>query len=269
MKAAATAILLLAIGGPLLVALMASFAGDAALFAGPGAALSALAHPTFAHYRALFGERGFLAPVMSSLIVAVSATALCLVVASLGGYALARARFPGRSVVLGVILMASMFPQIAIVSPLYLLLRALGLLDRYPGLVLPYLAFALPLAVWSLSSFFAQLPAEIEEAARVDGASALRVLASVVLPMSWPGLAATGILTFVYCWNELLFALAFMLRPEHHTLPVAIAFLRGRHEVPWGQVMAAATVATLPVALLVLAFQRRITSGLIAGATKA
>jgi len=174
----------------------------------------------------------------------------------------------GKSTVLGLILAVSMFPQIAIVSPLFLLLRSLGLIDTYPGLILPYLTFAMPLTVWLLVGYFRQIPPDLEEAARVDGATRWQVFTRVVLPLAVPGLAATAILTFLYCWNEFLFALSFTLGPERHTVPVAIALFRGQYQVPWGQILAAAVVATAPVALLVLLFQRRIVQGLTAGALK-
>ncbi|MGE3804526.1 MAG: carbohydrate ABC transporter permease, partial [Gemmataceae bacterium] len=162
----------------------------------------------------------------------------------------------------------TMFPQISIVSPLYLLLRELRLINTYPGLILPYLTFAMPLTVWLLVGFFRQLPRELEEAALMDGASRLRTFWEIILPLSWPGLATTAIITFVYCWNEFIFALSFTLGPERQTVPVAIALFRGQYQVPWGQILAAATVATAPVALLVLLFQRRIVTGLTAGAVK-
>ncbi len=158
-----------------------------------------------------------------------------------------------------------MFPQISIVSPLYLMLRKVGLIDTYPGLVLPYLTFAMPLTVWLLYGYFRQLPVALEEAAWIDGASRLRALFEVVLPLALPGIATTAILTFVYAWNEFLFALSFTLGPERQTVPVAIALLSGRYQVPWGQILAAAIVATLPVAVAVLVFQRRIVRSLSAG----
>jgi ABC-type glycerol-3-phosphate transport system permease component len=161
-----------------------------------------------------------------------------------------------------------MFPQISIVAPLFLVLRNIGLLDTFPGLVLPYVTFTTPLAVWLLTGFFRQLPRDLEDAARMDGASRLRVIRDVVLPVAAPGLASTAILTFLYCWNEFLFALSFTLGPEHQTVPVAIALFRGRYQIPWGQVLAAASIATLPVVAIVLAFQRRIVAGLTAGAVK-
>ena len=166
------------------------------------------------------------------------------------------------------VLAISMFPQISIVSPLYLLLRELRLIDTYAGLVLPYLTFAMPLTIWLLVGFFRQLPRELEEAALMDGAGRLRALWTIVLPLSWPGLATTAILTFLYCWNEFLFALCFTLGPERYTVPVAVTLFRGRYQIPWGEVLAATVAATVPVAALVFVFQRRIVEGLTAGASK-
>jgi ABC-type glycerol-3-phosphate transport system permease component len=207
-------------------------------------------------------------PIRNSLVVAATTTALCVTLGALCAYALARLHFPGKAALLGLVLAVSMFPQISVVSPLYLLLRELRLINTYPGLILPYLTFAMPLAVWLLVGFFRQLPPELEEAAMVDGASRLRVFVEVVVPVAAPGLAATAILTFLYSWNEFLFALSFTLGPERHTVPVAIALFRGRYQVPWGQILAASVVATAPVALVVLGFQRRIVQGLTAGAVK-
>jgi ABC-type glycerol-3-phosphate transport system permease component len=246
-------------------ALVASVTPEARLFAEP---TLWPAEPVLDHYRALWDERDFWVPVRNSLVVAGTTTLFCVAVGALAAYALARLRFRGKAALLGAILAVSMFPQIAIVSPLYLMLRSLRLIDTYPGLILPYLTFAMPLAVWLLTGFFRQLPADLEEAARVDGASRWQTLTCVVLPLAAPGLAATAILTFLYCWNEFLFALSFTLGPERQTVPVAIALFRGRYQVPWGQILAAALVATAPAAALVLAFQRRIVQGLTAGAVK-
>jgi trehalose/maltose transport system permease protein len=220
------------------------------------------------HYRALFDERDFWVPVRNSLLVAGTTTVLCVTVGALCAYAIARLQFRGKGPILAFILAVTMFPQISIVSPLYLLLRELRLINTYPGLVLPYLTFAMPLTVWLLVGFFRQLPRSLEEAALVDGASRLRTFWEIILPLSWPGLATTAIITFIYCWNEFLFALSFTLGPERQTVPVAIALFRGQYQVPWGQILAAAVLATAPVAVLVLAFQRRIVSGLTAGAVK-
>lgn len=220
------------------------------------------------HYRALFAERNFWLPIRNSLVVAGATTILCVTTGALAAYALARLHFRGKQVVLTFVLAVTMFPQIAIVSPLYMLLRALHLIDTYPGLVLPYITFAMPLTVWLLVGFFRQLPADLEEQAMVDGATRWQAMTRIVLPLAAPGLATTAILTFIYCWNEFLFALSFTLGPERQTVPVAIALFRGQYQIPWGDILAGAMIATLPVALVVLAFQRRIVQGLTAGAVK-
>ena len=224
--------------------------------------------PSLDHYRALFDERNFLVPIRNSLIVAGLTTMVTIPVAALCAYALARLPMRGKSALLAFVLAISMFPQISIVPPLYLILRELRLLNTYPGLVLPYLTFSAPLAIWLLTAFFRQLPRDLEDAAMLDGASRLRVLRDVVAPLAAPGLASTAILTFLYCWNEFLFALSFTLGPDRYTVPVAIALFRGRYQVPWGEVLAGAVVATIPVALLVFVFQRRIVAGLTAGSMK-
>lgn len=220
------------------------------------------------HYRALFDERDFWIPIRNSLVVAGTTTLLAVVLGGACAYALARMRFPGRYPLLAFVLAVSMFPQISLVAPLYLLLRATGLINTYPGLVLPYLTFAMPLTIWLLVGYFRQLPRDLEEAAAIDGAGRYRTLVEIIAPVAWPGLATTAILTFVYCWNEFLFALSFTLGPERYTVPVAIALFRGQYQVPWGQILAAAVVATAPVIALVVVFQRRITQGLTAGAVK-
>lgn len=262
---AALAALVVAIAFPFWWALVASVSPEATLFERPSLWPREV---VFDHYRALFDERDFWVPIRNSLIVAGTTTVFCVVVGSFAAYAIARLRFRGKAAILGFILAVTMFPQISIVSPLYLVLRALGLIDTYPGLVLPYLTFAMPLTVWLLVAFFRQLPGDLEEAALVDGASRWQAFTKVMLPLAAPGLATTGILTFIYCWNEFLFALSFTLGPERQTVPVAIALFRGQYQVPWGQILAAAVVATFPVAALVLAFQRRIVQGLTAGAVK-
>jgi ABC-type glycerol-3-phosphate transport system permease component len=220
------------------------------------------------HYRALFDERNFWVPIRNSLIVAGTTTAFAVTLGGACAYALARMRFRGRHAILAFVLAVSMFPQISLVAPLYLLLREAGLINTYPGLVFPYLTFAMPLTIWLLVGYFRQLPADVEEAAAMDGARLPRILLEIVAPLAWPGIATTAILTFVYCWNEFLFALSFTLGPERYTVPVAIALFRGQYQVPWGQILAAAVVATLPVIVLVAMFQRRITQGLTAGAVK-
>ena len=250
---------------PLYWAVVSSFTPENRLFAAPSIVPRDL---VLTHYRSLFGERDFWTPIRNSLIVAGATTVWSVVLGAVCAYAVARLRFRGRALTLAFVLAVSMFPQIAIVSPLYLLLRAAGLLNTYPGLVLPYLTFAMPLTIWLLVGFFRQLPGGLEEAAAMDGAGRLRTLGEIVLPLAWPGLATTAILTFLYSWNEFLFALSFTLGPERYTVPVAITLFRGQYQVPWGQVLAAAVVATVPVATVVLVAQRRIIAGLTAGAVK-
>ena len=261
----AVAAFVVVVGFPLYRALAGSLTSEAALFGRPTLIPRAL---VLDHYRALFDERSFWVPIRNSLVVAGATTALCVTLGALCAYAIARLRFRGKSLILAFILAVSMFPQISIVSPLYIVLRELRLINTIPGLVLPYLTFAMPLTVWLLVGFFRQLPEDLEQAAAMDGASRLRALGEIVLPLSVPGLATTAILTFLYSWNEFLFALSFTLGPERYTVPVAVALFRGQYQVPWGQILAAAVVATLPVALLVLALQRRIVQGLTAGAVK-
>ncbi|MGH7505645.1 MAG: carbohydrate ABC transporter permease [Longimicrobiales bacterium] len=259
------AALIAAIAFPLYWVVVSSFTPESRLFAEPALVPDAL---VLDHYRALFDERNFWVPIRNSLVVAGASTLLSVIVGSLAAYALARLRFRGKALVLAFILAVSMFPQIAIVSPLYIVLRELRLINTYPGLVLPYLTFAMPLTIWLLVGYFRQLPAELEEAGMMDGAGRLRIFREVILPLALPGVATTAILTFLYSWNEFLFALSFTLGPERYTVPVAIALFRGQYQVPWGQILAAAVVATVPVALLVLLFQRRIVQGLTAGAVK-
>ena len=262
---AALGILVVLTAFPFYWTVVASLTPEATLFRQPSLWPSEL---TLAHYRMLFAEREFWVPIRNSIVVAGSTTLLCVTLGAIAAYALARLRFRGRSAVLGFILAVTMFPQISIVSPLYLLLRALGLINTYPGLILPYVTFALPLAVWLLVGFFRQLPPDLEEAAMVDGATRWQSFTRIILPLTIPGVATTAILTFIFSWNEFLFALSFTLGPERHTVPVAIALFRGQYQVPWGQILAGAAIATAPVAAMVLVFQRRIVQGLTAGALK-
>jgi ABC-type glycerol-3-phosphate transport system permease component len=250
---------------PVYWTIASSFAPEARLFDVPPIVPTDV---TFDHYRALFEERQFWRPMRNSLVVAGSTTALAIVIGTLAAYAVTRLRFRGRTLLLAAVLAVSMLPQVSLVPPLYLALRAAGLIDTYAGLVLPYPSFALPLSIWLLVGYFRQLPAEVEDAALIDGASRVQALWHIVLPLAWPGVATAAILTFLYCWNEFLFALSFTLGPERYTAPVAIALFRGRYQVPWGQILAAAVVTTLPVVAVVIAFERRIVEGLTAGAMK-
>jgi len=260
-----TTALVAAILFPIYWAAVSSFTPDSRLFGAPSLVPEVW---VLDHYRALFGARDFWTPIRNSLVVAGLTTLLSVSLGSACAYALARMTFRGKTPILALVLAVSMFPQISIVSPLYLGLRELGLLNTYPGLVLPYMTFAMPLTIWLLVGFFRQLPAGIEEAAFMDGASRLRTIREIVLPLAAPGVATTAILTFLYSWNEFLFALSFAMGPERYTVPVAIALFRGQYQVPWGEILAAAIVASVPVAVLVLVAQRRIVSGLTSGAVK-
>jgi multiple sugar transport system permease protein len=206
--------------------------------------------------------------ILNSVLIAGMATALCLVIGSLCGYALARLPLPGKNVVMALFLGAAMFPQVAVVSPLFLLLRKLHLLNTHAGLGIVYTAFGLPLSVWMFASFFRDLPAELEEAALIDGCTPLSVLYRVVLPVAGPGFFSAAILVFIFSWNEFLFALVFNTSLTMRTVTVGVSLFPGLYETPWGTIFAAATLITLPVILLVFLFQRRIVAGLTAGAVK-
>jgi len=250
---------------PVYWTIASSFAPEASLFEVPPIVPTQL---TLNHYRALFDQRQFWLPMRNSLVVSTAATLLAIVAGTLAAYALTRLKFRGRSLLLAGVLAVSMLPQVSLVPPLYLALRATHLIDTYTGLVLPYLSFALPLSIWLLVGYFRQLPPELEDAALIDGASRVQSLWHIILPLAWPGIATAAILTFLYCWNEFIFALSFTLGPERQTAPVAIALFRGRYQVPWGQILAAAVVTTLPIVAVVVAFERRIVEGLTAGAMK-
>jgi trehalose/maltose transport system permease protein len=226
--------------------------------------------PTLDNYTALFREQPFARNIVNSLIVAAVATGLSLFLALTAAYALGRIRFRGRKSMLMAILSVSMFPQIAVLSGLFDLIRALGLYDTLTGLVLADLILTLPFATWVLTTFMRAMPRELEQAAIVDGARDWQVLTRVFLPIMMPSLAAAGLLAFILAWNEFLFALTFILSTEERTVPVAIALLSGatEYELPWGKIMAACVIVTLPLTILVLILQRTIVAGLTAGAVK-
>jgi multiple sugar transport system permease protein len=223
---------------------------------------------TLEHFRHVLFEREFLRFLWNSLLVASSTTLLSLALAGLAAFALAKLEFPGRQLLLGGALAISMFPPIATVSPLYLIVRSVGLRDSLAGLVIPYTTFALPLGLWIFTSFLRELPDELYRAARIDGCSPFQAFWKVLLPLSAPGVATTGILVFIAAWNEFLFALTFTSSPSKRTVPVAISLFAAEHKDPWGQIAAASVVATLPLVIVTLLFQRRIVAGLTAGAVK-
>lgn len=206
--------------------------------------------------------------IFNSVIVAGSTTGITLAVGIPAAYALARLRLSGTVWILGGLLCISMFPQIAIAGPVWRILQKIGGLNTHWGLVLPYVMLTLPLTIWIIASFFKELPDEIEEAARVDGCTAWQTMTKIMIPLAAPGIFTAGILTFIYAWNEFFFALLILTNPGKQTLPVGIALFHGEYTIPWGEIAAASVLATLPLILLVLFFQRRIVSGLSAGAVK-
>lgn len=226
--------------------------------------------PTVDNYVGVFREQPFLNNIINSLIVAGSTVAICLVLSVSAAYALGRVRFRGRSTVLMVTLGVSMFPQVAVLTGLFELVRWAGLYNSLGALILSYMIFTLPFSVWVLTTFMREMPRELEEAAIVDGAKPWQILTRVFLPLLGPALATTGLLAFIAAWNEFLFALTFTLTNEVRTVPVAIALISGatQFDIPWGNIMAASVVVTVPLIILVMIFQRRIVSGLTAGAVK-
>lgn len=227
--------------------------------------------PDLTNWRRVLTLPRFTRALLNSAIVAASATAISLLVGSICSYALARLRFPGKSFVLSIVLAVAMFPGIAIVSPLYLQFSEWGLINSKWALILPNVTFTLPICIWTLNAFFRDLPAELEEAARVDGASRPQTFLQIIAPLAAPGVFTTAILLFIAAWNEYLFARTFVSRQDQYTAPVAIAQFEGADvaaATPWGEITAAAVVSTVPLVILVLVFQRRIIAGLTAGAIK-
>lgn len=222
----------------------------------------------FDHYPAVFTGRPFARFLLNSLVVASATTLFCLAVGSLAAYALAKLEFRGKGLILGMVLMVSMFPPIATVSPLYKIMAALGLRDTWIALIFPYTTFAMPLTMWVLTNFFREIPDELGKAARMDGCTPWQAFRQVVFPLAAPGLFTTAILVFIAAWNEFLFALTFTSTAASRTVPVGIALFPGLEEFPWGDIAAASVIVTLPLVVMVLLFQRRIVAGLTAGALK-
>ncbi|MEO1854642.1 MULTISPECIES: carbohydrate ABC transporter permease [Chromohalobacter] len=224
----------------------------------------------FSNYVTIFTQGSFVQAIINSIVVAVSVVAIALLLGITAAYALGRVRFRGRTTVMMIVLGVSMFPQVAVLSGLFEVIRTLNLYNSPGGLILSYTIFTLPFTVWVLTTFMRQLPQELEEAAIMDGATPWVTITKVFLPLMWPAMATTGLLAFIAAWNEFLFALTFTLTNEERTVPVAIALISGgsQHELPWGPIMAASVTVTVPLVILVMIFQRRIVSGLTAGAVK-
>lgn len=225
---------------------------------------------TLNHYIELFARRPFLRYILNSAFVSITSTALALAIGAPAAYALARLKLWGKKVILAGVLIVTLFPGILLFLGLLEIIRWLGLANNYLALIIPYTAINLPLTILVLRSFFEQLPKDLEDAAKVDGYNTWQMLVKILLPMTVPALVTTGILTFIFAWNEFIFALTFMTREELKTIPVGAAQLGGASlfEIPYGPIAAATVLGTLPLIVLVLFFQRKIVQGLTAGAVK-
>jgi multiple sugar transport system permease protein len=229
---------------------------------------------SFDNYKSLFeggiDDSPFIKPLINSILIALITTAIAIVLASFCAYAIARLEFPGKRLILAGALAIAMFPPISTVGPLFDMWRALGLYDTYPGLIIPYLTFSLPLAIYVLVAFFREIPWELEQAAQVDGATPFQAFTKVIVPLAAPGVFTAAILVFIFCWNDFLFAISLTSSDASRTVPAALAFFTGESSftAPTGSIAAAAVVVTLPIIVFVLFFQRRIVAGLTAGAVK-
>ncbi|GGE26052.1 ABC transporter permease [Pullulanibacillus camelliae] len=225
-------------------------------------------HPTLNNYVSVFVDYPFLNYLKNSFIIAASTTIISVLFASFAAYALARLRFRGKSVILGLTLSVTMFPQISTLSPIYIILMHLGLTNSYTGLIIPYITITLPLSIWILVTFFRKIPQELEESAKMDGATLMQTYRKIIFPLAVPGIFTTAILAFIAAWNEYLFALTINTDEAYKTVPVGISMFSGQYSVPWGEICAATVVVTVPLVILVLIFQRRIVSGLTSGSVK-
>lgn len=226
------------------------------------------AHPTFQNYIDAFTQQPLLLFVFNSFVVACLSGALTLFVASLGAYALVRLPVPGRGLILTFIIAVSTFPLVTLLVPLFEILRSLDLLNSYPALIFPYAVLSLPVCILVLMTFFDTIPYELEQAAMVDGCTRMGALWRVVMPLAAPGVFTAGILAFVNSWDEFLLALSFNASPAMRTLPVGITLYQGQFTFPWPEISAALVVGIIPVAVLIVAFQERVVSGLSAGGLK-
>jgi multiple sugar transport system permease protein len=225
---------------------------------------------TLSNFHDIFTQGIFTSALRNSIGIGLIATTLAVALASAAAYAIARLNFPGKQAILAVSLAVVMFPQISLVGPLYNLWRQIGLYDTWVGLIIPYMTFALPLSIYTLSAFFRQIPWELEQAAQIDGATPFQAFRKVIAPLATPGIVTTYIIVFIICWNDFIFAISLTSTTRAETVPAAIAQFPGASQFtqPIGDIAAAAVIVTIPVMILVLLFQRRIVSGLTAGAVK-
>ena len=225
---------------------------------------------TFENYKAIFAGNMFSSALVNSIGIGLITTVIADVVGGMAAYAIARLVFPGKRALVGVALLIAMFPQISLVTPLFNIERKIGLFDTWPGLVIPYITFALPLAIYTMSAFFKEIPWDLEKAAKMDGATPWQAFRKVIAPLAAPGIVTAAILVFIFAWNDLLLALSLTATQRAITAPVAIANFTGssQFEEPTGSIAAGAMVITVPIVIFVLIFQRRIVAGLTSGAVK-
>ena len=226
--------------------------------------------PSGESYSAIFNNPDFLRALMNSIGICIIATLIAIAFGTMAAYAIARLDFPGKTILLSGALAIAMFPPVSIIGPLFNIWRATGLYDTWPGLILPYMTFALPLAIWTLAAFFREIPWDLEQAAQVDGATPYQAFRKVILPLALPGVFTSAIIVFIFCWNDFLFAISLTSTEAARTVPAATAFFTASSNFinPTGQIAAAAIVVTVPIIIMVLVFQRRIVAGLTAGAVK-
>jgi multiple sugar transport system permease protein len=226
--------------------------------------------PTLDNYRGIFRGNFFSSALINSVGIGVLTTVIAVVIGAMAAYAVARLEFPGKRVLIGAVLLISMFPAISLVTPLFNIERRIGLFDTWPGLIIPYITFALPLSIYTLSAFFREIPWDLEKAAKMDGATPAQAFRKVIAPLAAPGIVTTAILVFIFAWNDLLLALSLTATKAAITAPVAIANFTGssQFEEPTGSIAAGAMVITVPIIVFVLVFQRRIVAGLTSGAVK-
>jgi len=225
---------------------------------------------TWGNYSGILQTSQFIRPLLNSIGIGLISTVISVLLASMAAYAVARLAFPGKQVLIGMALLIATFPVISLVTPLYSIERTLGLFNTWPGLIIPYIAFGLPLGIYILAAFFREIPWELEKAAKIDGATPFQAFTKVIAPLAAPGVVTTAILVFLFCWNEFLFAISFTSTIASRTAPAALAFFSGSSQftTPTGPIAAAAVVITIPIIIFVLFFQRRIVAGLTSGAVK-
>jgi multiple sugar transport system permease protein len=226
--------------------------------------------PSSEAYTTIFKNDDFIRALINSIGICLISTFLALLLATMAAYAIARLDFPGKKTIVALSLLIAMFPQIALVTPLFKIETAIGIFDTWPGLILPYITFALPLGIYTLSAFFREIPWELEKAAKMDGATPYQAFRKVIAPLAMPGVFTTAILVFIACWNDFLFAISLTSTNRARTVPAAMSYFTGAttFEKPVAAVAAAAVVITIPIVIFVLFFQRRIVAGLTSGAVK-